>query len=349
MLTGFVLENRQHQRFNNGTGNKIETIQVGVVQPHLSQRRSASTNETAEALESCIRLSRSLLDPSRSVRPELIVWPESAVPVPYYINHPLSEEYRKQLRLLLSQSQIPFLIGTLTYETDPLTNNLQIFNSALLLQHEEPSHYNPFYDRVASYSKVHLVPFGEFIPLNDRFPQIGRMVGMGRNLSPGKNFMPLNISGKCRAGTVICYEDVFPYVSRAQALHGASFLLVITNDAWYPRSFEPQQHYANSIFRTIETRLPMVRCGNSDYAVLIDTTGRTIDSASAEVHQGKRILQPGKKQACAAVFSVPLPPDPENLTFYVRYGNLFVGLCWILLLAGFSYITVNVLQFRKIL
>ncbi len=347
LILGVYLDQRQKQRFKDPSA--LTVFRVGVVQPDLSQRRAASVNQSMEAINVCISLSESLLSSPQNSKPELIVWPESAVPVPYYLNNELSGEFRKQVRTLLKKSQIPFLIGTITYEANPAGKSYDIYNSALLLRNSIPQFNDPFYDRVNVYSKFHLVPFGEFIPLNDRFPKIGRMVGMGRNLTPGKSIQPLSLSEEIRLGTVICYEDVFPYVCRKQAVNGANLLLVITNDAWYPTSFEPQQHYANSVFRSIETRLPMVRCGNSDYSVLIDTTGRTIDSASVEIHQGNKVLQPGKKQSCSAIFSVELPPDPENLTFYVRFGNLFVGLCWLLLLAGFSHIMIKVLQFRKIL
>ena len=81
------------------------------------------------------------------------------------------------------------------------------------------------------YDKVHIVPFGEFIPLNDKFPFIGELVGMGRNLTPGKAFRPLDLTKDVRAGVMICYEDVFAYVTRELARNGANFLLVITNDA----------------------------------------------------------------------------------------------------------------------
>ncbi len=133
------------------------------------------------------------------------------------------------------------------------------------------------------YDKVHIVPFGEFIPLNDTFPVIGELVGMGRNLTPGKAFRPLDLTKDVRAGVMICYEDVFAYAARELVRNGANFLLVITNDAWYPTSTEPEQHYANAVLRTVETRLPMLRCGNSNYSVLIDQFGRTVDSVTKRI------------------------------------------------------------------
>ena len=256
--------------------------------------------------------------------------------------------YRDTVRKFLRESGLPFLIGTLTYEVGINPKDVALYNSALLLDDQASTSNSYFYDQRDLYSKVHLVPFGEYIPLNDRFPQIGQMVGMGRNLTPGKSFRPLEIVPGVRAGAVICYEDVFPYVSRELARNGANLLVVITNDAWYPLSDEPQQHYVNSIFRTVETRLPMIRCGNSDYSVLIDSTGKTVDSASFIMNGNEKILTPEKKQACSTVFQVPVP-SVYAPTFYVRYGDLFVLFCWILFFCGFFFSCYQCFLYRKTL
>ena len=334
IASGFFLDRRQQEHLKT---LPHRTLAIGVVQPNLSQRREASDRQIVEALNKCTVLTQQLLNSPDGPAPELIVWPETAVPIPYYPPHPESYDspfckaYRKAVRTLMEQSGIPFLIGTITYQQDSPAEEPAIFNSALLLKHARPDPHNPFYDRADVYSKVHLVPFGEYIPLNDTFPAIGEKVGMGRNLTPGPDFHALPLGKDVRIGAIICYEDVFPYVTRESARNGANLLLDITNDAWYPASSEPEQHYATAVFRTVETRLPMIRCGNSDYSVLLDACGRTADAASAEVSGGKRVLMPGRKKACAAVFQVNVPLDMEP-TFYVRYGNVFVLLCWAVLL-----------------
>ncbi len=356
----------------------VRYASIGVVQPHLSLRRDAGRSLSQEALDVCVMLSQKLIADDRflrsgaaaeisalagmspdSVQPDtpdmlrdvlpldLIVWPESAVPVPYYFSGEVAENYRREVRTMMQQSNIPFLTGTITADNVVSPTQYDLFNSALLLRNKPAIPGNPFYDTDSCYSKVHLVPFGEFIPLNDRFPKMGELVGMGRNLTPGKGFFPLRIKENVKAGVLICYEDVFPYAARRQANANADFLLVITNDAWYPTSYEPEQHYANSIFRAIETRLPMVRCGNSDYSVLIDWRGNTIDSVfRKQTPEGDSIPDPGQKGAGAGKFIVPLLKKARP-TFYTLYGDVFVLFCGLLTLAGFSVAFWQKYDFRK--
>ena len=325
----------------------IRLSAIGVVQPHLSQRRAGTNVMTLEALEQCAALTTQLHQREKAgkqdVPLEVIAWPESAVPHPYYAMTELGNAYRQRVRGLLSESNVPIILGTITAGDFVPPSQYNLYNSALMLKHGYPVNLRDMqYDAAGCYNKVHLVPYGEFIPLNDQFPVLGRMVGMGRNLTPGKGFYPLDV-GKMRIGVLICYEDVFPYTARKQALSGSNVLLVITNDAWYPTSFEPVQHYANSVFRTVETRLPMVRCGNSDYSVLIDALGRTVDS----VHRkGSSEPDPGLKKAGSTKFTVPVPLN-HKMTFYTRYGNVFVFFCIILTIAGFGFALYQKYQFRK--
>ena len=354
---------RERQRTEHGSAHRI--FAVGVVQPHLSQRRSGGIIPSMEALEMCSDLSEELLeddlfqksgasaevasmagsgskfpDPGRAseaaakdaVPLELIVWPESAVPAFYYGSSPVSEAYRAKVSGMLKKYSVPFLLGTLTVGNIRSETEYDVFNSALLLKQGANRNASPvFRDMADVYSKVHLVPYGEFIPLSKWFPSLGKLVGMGRDLTPGPGFKPLTPAENVRAGVLICYEDVFPYAARAQALAGANMLLVITNDAWYPTSFEPEQHYANSIFRSIETGLPMVRCGNSNYSVLIDPSGRIVDSVfkTPDPDDGSFLPDPGRKAKGAVKFPVSVPIHPEP-TFYTRFGDLFVLFCWLI-------------------
>ena len=192
------------------------------------------------------------------------------------------------------------------------------------------------------------MPFGEFIPLNDKFPAIGRLVGMGRNLTPGKAFRPVDLTKDVRAGIMICYEDVFAYAARELVRNGANFLLVITNDAWYPTSTEPEQHYANSVLRTVETRLPMLRCGNSNYSVLIDQFGRTVDSVTKRIDPatGMFELTPWEQKPAAAVMTVRVPKNYRP-TFYVKYGNVFVMQLWVIFAGGCAVAMRNHAVYRR--
>lgn len=324
-------------------GADVTYYPIGVVQPDLSQRRSGGIESAREALDVCAGLSEHLIAENKvledivsageTVSPDtiplkLIVWPETAVPESYYMNGTFCSEYRKKVRELMRESNLPFLIGTIMYRNIKSATDFEVYNSALLLKPTDLVTSSAQDDYVDSYDKIHIVPFGEFIPLNDKFPIIGEFVGMGRNLNRGKYFRPITLAEGISAGVQICYEDVFSYVNRNLVRNGANFLLVITNDAWYPTSTEPIQHYANSIFRAIETRMPMVRCGNSNYSVLVDALGRTIDAAGKRYNPetGTMELNPAEQAQHYARFEVPVLKDYKP-TFYVIFGNLFIGIC----------------------
>lgn len=347
-------------------------IPIGVVQPNLSQRRHGDSTSAQEALDVCVRLTRTLMKEDAALRSvlqagfaesanetsgtqaeneplKLIVWPETAVPRAYYQMTPFSAQYRRRVRSLMKESSIPFLIGTIDFEPSG-DGGVSLYNSALLLKPvDDPTVMNTS-DRADSYSKVHLVPFGEFIPLNKRFPALGRMVGMGYDLTPGKGFHPLNVSETIRPGVLICYEDVFPYTAREQARNGANFLLVLTNDAWYPTSSESKQHYANSVFRCIETRLPMARAGNMNYSVLIDPFGNAVDSVSKRLDPktGRMVVDPGAAESAAARFVVSAARDPR-VTFYVAHGDVFVLILGFAFLFGAATASFRAFAYRRAL
>ena len=346
----------------------VTEYKVGVVQPDLSQRRAGGEDSTREALDVCSRLSEALIADKKAAEAvsaefdsipvgqpapstlQLIVWPETAVPTAYYGGGPIASEYRSRVRRMIRESGTPFLVGTLSYDNIRSNTEFDMFNSALLLKEFPLTGGNIKYDADAAgrYDKVHIVPFGEFIPLNDRFPAIGRLVGMGRNLTPGKAFRPVDLTKDVRAGVMICYEDVFAYAARELVRNGANFLLVITNDAWYPTSTEPQQHYANSVLRTVETRLPALRCGNSNYSVLIDQFGRTVDSVTKRIDPatGDTELTPWEQKAASAVMTVRVPKNYRP-TFYVRFGNVFVLVLWVIFAGGIAIVLRNNWLFRK--
>ena len=97
----------------------------------------------------------------------------------------------------------------------------------------------------------------------------------------------------------------------------------MTNDAWYPTSNEPVQHFANSLFRAIETRLPMIRIGNSNYSVVIEPTGH-VSAALFKTPDGK--FDPGVQKRGCGIMTLKYRNSPPQ-TFHTRFGNVFIGLC----------------------
>ena len=142
------------------------------------------------------------------------------------------------------------------------------------------------------------------------FPFVEKLaVGIGDFL-PGEGFEPLSLDGE-RAGILICYEAIFPEISRAYREKGASFLVNLTNDAWFGKSSAPYQHLAITTFRAVENRLFIIRAANTGISAFIAPTG--------EILSRTRLFETTVLEGILHVM--------EGRTFYSRFGDLFVYLC----------------------
>ena len=271
----------------------------------------------------------------KGVPTDVVVWPETAVAYPLRGTYNVSRLFRAMVRQLSAELNAPMLIGTL--EFDESTNPPGSLNSAVLTDSRDILYYG----YRAIYSKVHPVPFGEFVPMRRYLPGwVIRIIDMNRDLTPGKSLAPIELNENIRLGISICFEDVFPYISRGEFLRGANVLLVIADDAWYPKSSEPEQHLANAVARAIETGLPMVRCGNDSVTCLISPAGEVIWSLAAEARLGKG--RPFDRGAGAATITVHAPGKEQAVTtFYTRYGD------WIVALAAIIYALAAAEMFRR--
>ena len=310
---------------------------AGLIQGNISQRRQATLSQALEAMD--VYLEMSYKAAALKPKPDIIIWPETATPFPYRGDNLLNKTYRRRLSGLIKHSGRPMVLGTIDFEKLPpsLKRSPGITNSAFLLDTD---------GRVADqYNKIQRVPFGEYIPFRKYLPEwIIKRIDMHRDLVPGSDFSPLEILPGVRAGISICYEDIFEYISRQEALENANLLLVITNDAWYPTSSEPEQHLANCVFRTIETGLPMLRCGNNSASCLIQPDGFISDCLfKKKSANGKITAAPDVRGQRAGIIKVKVPVKPK-LTFYSHYGNVFLRLCWLVFLAG---IAISILNWRK--
>jgi len=145
---------------------------------------------------------------------------------------------------------------------------------------------------LGSYRKQHLVPFGEFIPLDKTFPLLQKLAPTGVSCMPGRDASVMLLQrangDTLHIGALICFEDTIPDLSRKAVRAGARILALVTNDAWFNGSIEPVQHLHQAIFRSIENGVPMVRCANSGVSATVDPVGRTTrltsDSQQADFH-----------------------------------------------------------------
>ena len=253
-----------------------------------------------------------------------VIWPEAAIPLPFHsgkdlrrykFTHPyrmLCLEYQNTIRNLTTEHNCDMLIGSLDYtpHLDPkaapdATNSALFFKSGNRM--------------IRKYDKIHRVPFGEYIPFRKALPEfITNYIDMGRDIVPGTNPEPIQLTDKVYAGTAVCYEGVFGYLTREYARRGANVIVVLSNDAWYPTSSEPEQHLANAVMRSVETGLPMVRCGNNGGSGVVTPVGRFTQCYSEnvsrpELWRGRAIVK----------VDVNITPDVRR-TIYVKYGEFFI-------------------------
>lgn len=246
--------------------------------------------------------------------PNLIVWPETAVPGTIGIGH-YTEIFISKLAILGS----PILAGVM----EELENNDEIilYNSSFL--------FNTNGSIIDSYRKCHLVPFGEYLPLENKIKILKRLAPLGFSCLPGKEstvFKLDNITPPIRFSTLICFEDTIAPLARRSVLNGARLLINQTNDAWFDGTAGAMQHMTHCIFRAVENRVPIVRCANTGVTVFIDNIGRTDilenDADYTSIYKTDR---------------VKIPPANTKHTFYTQYGDLFFaipcGIISIILLA----------------
>ncbi|MDI6606221.1 MAG: apolipoprotein N-acyltransferase, partial [Candidatus Omnitrophota bacterium] len=193
------------------------------------------------------------------------------------------------------------------------TRDKHYFNSAVLFSKTgEPS---------GRYEKIHLVPFGEYIPLKNLLPFMQAVVPIGE-ITPGKEYTVFNYQAQ-RFSVLICFEDLFPEISRRYVKNGAGFLLNLTNDAWYKKTSAAYQHLQASVLRAVENRRFLVRAANTGVSGFIHPAGQIISPVSDE--SGREIFVAGYRTQ--PVFALGGP-----LTLYTRYGDIFILFCIIILI-----------------
>jgi len=225
----------------------------------------------------------------------LVVWPESAVPFLFDEDPGLAALLREAVR----RRGVYLFFGN--DDRERLPGQRRIYVGAKLL--------DPSGELVARYHKIHLVPFGEYVPLQPLFTLGGRfaakLVQEVSDFTPGAEATTGVVDGH-RVGGFICYEAIFPSLVRRFAAGGAELLVNVTNDAWYGTTSAPHQHLAMAAFRAIENRRYLVRAANTGISAVVDPRGRVIEPT--------RLFD-------TAVLVREVPFVAEE-TFYTRHGNV---------------------------
>jgi apolipoprotein N-acyltransferase len=240
---------------------------------------------------------------------DLIVWPETAVPI--YIQQETS--LSKKLKSFINNNTSAFLIGGLRYDRS-MMGQWKFYNSAFLL---EPNKSN-----WQTYDKAHLVPYGEYIPFQTVLPFLKKFVQGVGDFSEGTAIEPLTF-GQWAIGPQICYEILFPEISRKMVQNGADVLVNITNDAWYGHSSAPYQHFSMIVFRAVENKRALARSANTGISGFVNPYGKII--SSSEIFTDANLYA-----------SLPVLND---LTVYCQFGDIFAMICCLVL------IILNLLNF----
>ncbi len=269
-----------------------------LVQPDISETAEWTASSLADTeREQAIQTLRGVLVAGQRP-PEIIVWPEEPAPFYYYQDAHFREEADK----LAAAAHAYLLVGTVarTPQGAPL-------NSAVLI--------SPAGAAVSRYDKVHLVPFGEFVPWPFGFANhISTEVG---DFAAGKQVV-VSPMGDHRIGTFICYESVFPNFVRQFVANGAEALFTISNDGWFGKSAAREQHLTIVRMRAAENWRWILRAANDGITATIDPAGRVLGHlplyVEATSYTGFNFI--------------------STQTIYTRYGDWFPGVCAVVALAG---------------
>jgi apolipoprotein N-acyltransferase len=264
----------------------------------LQQNLSSGGSEpwTDEQMQSALREFSALsLSSPPNHHPDLIVWPES--PAPFQTNDPA---FRAPISNLAREANAWLVIGSIGVD-----NPQTIFNSASLV--------SPTGEWTARYSKIHLVPFGEYVPFASVFSFAGGLTQAVGNFTRGTRHASLQ-AGDQRLGIFICYESIFPNEVRQLVANGAEVLVNISNDGWYGDSGAWAQHLNQARMRAIENNRWLLRDTNTGLTASIDPYGRMVAR-----------LERKTRGALLAPYALT-----KVTTFYSRHGDWFAWLCAII-------------------
>ena len=276
--------------------------QVAVIQPDVAQEMKWSRSAWPRTMEHLLALTKE----AAKGKPDIIIWPETSLPG-YVWEAP---ELLEELKDYAARLEIPMVIGLVTRPQEDV-----YYNSAILLSAEGKI--------TEQYNKLHLVPFGEYIPLRGMFPFLEEIVPIADFTAGDQATVfsapSVEINGRHKSfSMLICFEDTIARVTRKFARAGAELLVNITNDAWFADTKAPYLHLQSAVFRAVENRRFLVRAANTGVSCFINAAGRV--TGYAHDSRGKRTFVPAVAQQAVDFHARP--------TFYTLYGDVFAWLCF---------------------
>lgn len=278
-------------RIGQGTLTQGEITTVGLVQGNVAQEQKYDPRYRNQILNRYVELSRQTLNQGA----DLVVWPEASTPFYFDVDSRLAQPIRD----MAASANVPFLLGTDEYEPAKDGAPERFYNAAVLVGRDGRSR--------GSYRKMQLVPFGEYVPLRRLLFFVEPLVEAVSDFSAGTEPVVFDADG-ARFSVSICYESVFPALSRSFVAGGSQLLVTITNDAWFGRSAAPYQHFAQGAIRAVEQGRYVVRAANTGISGAVDPYGRVVAAS-------------GLFEPAALAVDVRLRSDR---TIYSRVGDVAV-------------------------
>jgi apolipoprotein N-acyltransferase len=292
-----------------------------LIQGNIYTPRGAGSDEAHVALAEEIWRSHEALSRESASEGDLLVWSESMIPNYYNDSHD-TEGVRWHGRLagLLAEVDRELLTGSNSTGPHPASpegladpaSSAGEYNSAIIIDSRS--------EIQGRYDKMHLVPFGEYVPLS-RWPVLSGLTPYAADdlgYRHGFPDQPLLSWRKYRFGILICYEDAFAYLARRARRRGADFLVNLSSEAWFAGTSEIRQHQRLSRFRAVENRIALVRCCNVGVTGVVDPAGRFLQMLSgSDTDAGAR-----------GALAVGVPLNAETaMPVYARWGDAFAHVC----------------------
>jgi len=269
------------------------SARVAIVQGNVEQDHKWDPAYQGETMTRYLDLTRE----AAAEHPELVVWPETATPFFFQEPGPL----RDLVLGVAAETGVSLIFGSPAFRRDS-DGTVEELNRVYLVSSRGWE--------VGSYDKIVLVPFGEYVPYARVLFFVSRIVDAIGTVVPGLTPTVFQLPD-AHFGTLICYEDVFPALTRRFVAGGANFLVNVTNDAWYGPTSAPHQHLAQATLRAIENRVPLVRAANTGISAIVEPDGRV------------RWMGP----LFESLFHVDEIAWPGVETFYTRFGDVFAWSC----------------------
>ncbi|WP_150523650.1 apolipoprotein N-acyltransferase [Roseibium sediminis] len=307
-LVGLGLAGFGYHRLNVAEDPEVSDVDVRIIQPSIPQDEKWLPENRDLVFNTLLDMSQQPLGGNARVgQRRIIVWPESAIPFL------LTREPGALFRIAQALNDQTTL-ATGAVRADMTGDAAQFFNSIYFIDHTGAV--------LDVYDKVHLVPFGEYLPLEELLERFGisALVDAPEGFQAGYRRKVLELAGFPPLLPLICYEAIFPQYGRGEA-NRPDWLLNVTNDAWFGKTPGPYQHLAQSVMRSIEQGIPLIRAANTGISTVVDSKGRVV--SRLEIYETGVVDEkiPGKMQS----------------TLYGSYGDkLFVSL--VLIAAVFAMV-----------